>query len=171
LVSIVFQDFTHYAVTLKENITMGDNMRYDELKLRKIVSQIGLTDLVNKLNHAIETPLGKAREGGVDISGGEWQKIALSRLLYKCSEINILDEPTASLDPIAEGKVYELFGNINKDKFTLYITHRLGAAKIASEILVVNNGRIEERGSHDQLMADSEGLYKKMFENQQSWYS
>ncbi|MMZ64641.1 putative multidrug resistance ABC transporter ATP-binding/permease protein YheH [compost metagenome] len=81
-----------------------------------------------------------------------------------------MDEPTASLDPLAESQVYELFSHVNKDRFTIFITHRLGAAKMADEILVVDEGHIAERGSHDQLMSLKNGKYSKMFASQKSWY-
>lgn len=106
----------------------------------------------------------------MDFSGGQWQKLAIARLLYSDSAINILDEPTASLDPIAEAKLYELFNSVKKERFTIYITHRLGAARIADEILVIGDGHIIEQGSHRKLMENEEGVYRKMYMNQRSWY-
>ena len=106
----------------------------------------------------------------MDISGGQWQRIAIGRLLYSQAKIHILDEATSALDPISESKLYELFKELNKDKFTLYITHRLGAAKIADENLVIAEGGVKEIGSHRQLILNKNGLYAKMFESQKSWY-
>ncbi len=170
IISVLFQDFTSYAISLKENITMGRNMIYNEEDIKQIISQVGLCDLVKELRDGIETSLGKIKEDGVDISGGQWQRVAIARALYSKAKINILDEPTASLDPIAESKVYEMFHRINNSRFNIYITHRLGAAKISDEILVVDNGKIVELGSHEQLMKMHNGLYRKMFDSQKSWY-
>lgn len=170
IISVLFQDFTSYAISLKDNITMGRNMIYNERDINKIISQVELDDLVQELRNGIETSLGKIKEDGVDISGGQWQRVAIARVLYSEAKINILDEPTASLDPIAESQVYEMFHRINNNCFTIYITHRLGAAKISDEILVVDEGRIVEFGSHEQLMKIHNGLYRKMFECQKSWY-
>lgn len=168
--SVLFQDFTSYAISMKDNIIIGRDMIYNEEDVRNIISQVGLEDLTHELKNNIETSLGKIKEDGIDISGGQWQRIAIARLLYSEAKINILDEPTASLDPVAESQVYEMFHRINNNRFTIYITHRLGAAKISDEILVVDGGKIVESGSHEQLMRIHNGLYRKMFDSQKSWY-
>ena len=160
----------HRTVTLRENILLGDLSRQDDKGLEQALSQIGAGELKDKLPKGLDTPLGKIRTGAVEVSGGEWQRIAIARLLYSASPINILDEPTAALDPVAESGVYQLFSQVNKGRFTIYITHRLGAAKIADRILVLNQGRIQEMGSHDQLMSLDGGIYQTMFESQKSWY-
>jgi ATP-binding cassette subfamily B protein len=170
MVSILFQDFTTYSVSLKDNIIMANKMIYDASKVENIITDIGLNGLVHELKSAIDTPLGKIKEDSVDVSGGQWQRIAIARLLYSDAIINILDEPTASLDPIAESQVYEMFHRINNNRFTIYITHRLGAAKISDEILVLDGGRIIESGSHAQLMSIRDGFYRRMFDSQKSWY-
>ena len=145
-------------------------MIYDEDRLNEVISAVGLNDLVNQLQKGIYTNLGKISEDGIDLSEGQWQKVAIARLLYAKAKINILDEPTASLDPMAECNIYELFSKINSKSFTVYITHRLGAAKIADEILVISDGGVAEMGSHEQLMIINNGLYHNMFESQKSWY-
>ena len=145
-------------------------MIFNEEKVKKIISNIGLDDFTHELKNDINTFLGKIKEDGVDVSGGQWQRIAIARLLYSDAMINILDEPTASLDPIAESQVYKMFHRINNNRFTIYITHRLGAAKISDEILVVDCGKIVESGNHEQLMLIHDGLYHKMFDSQKSWY-
>ena len=114
--------------------------------------------------------LGKLDEGGVDLSGGQWQKIAIARLLYSKAPINILDEPTAAMDAIAESKIYELFQKLNIGKFNILITHRMGAARIADEILVLQNGAVVEQGKHDWLMNIENGVYRNMYESQRQWY-
>lgn len=170
LISVLFQDFATYAITLKENIIVGDNMIYNEEKFKNIVSSIEFDDIFQKLKYGSDTLLGKIKEDSVDISVGQWQKVAIARVLYSNSKIIILDEPTASLDPVTESKIYEMFHKVNNDRFTIYITHRLGAAKIADEILVIDEGRIIESGTHDQLMSMKDGLYHEMFDSQKAWY-
>ncbi|GGF99230.1 ABC transporter [Paenibacillus albidus] len=170
LISVVYQDFAKYSLKFKDNILIGNIIKTDEEKLVNIVSEMGLDDVVKSLEFGMDTYLGKVKENSKDISGGQWQRLAISRLLYSNSKINILDEPTAALDPLAESNVYELFRQVNKDRFSIYITHRLGAAKIADEILVVNEGYIAEQGSHEQLMSLENGIYSKMFASQKSWY-
>lgn len=170
MVSVVFQDFNQYALTLKENIILGNCMDENDAKIKETLNLIGLNHLKMKLNNGINTHLGKIKENGVDISGGEWQRVAIARMMYSQSEIHILDEPTAALDPVAESKVYEMFNQINQGRFTIYITHRLGAAKIADEILVISDGKVVESGSHGELVSMKDGLYRNMFESQKSWY-
>jgi ATP-binding cassette subfamily B protein len=170
LISVLFQDYSTYAATLKDNIIIGNDMLYDGERLQESITLSGLDGLKEELPYGEETPIGKILEGGVDISGGQRQRIAIARLLYKAAPVNILDEPTASLDPVAESQVYEMFDRVNKGRFTVYITHRLGAAKIADEILVVDGGHIAESGNHEQLMSIAGGLYHTMFDSQRSWY-
>lgn len=170
LVSVVYQDYSKFSLTIKQNILLGNVLNTDEEYLNKVISDMGLEEVIEDLEFGIDTPLGKIVENSKDLSGGQWQRLAISRLLYSNSKINILDEPTAALDPIAENTVYELFRKVNQDRFSIYITHRLGAARIADEVLVIHDGRIVEQGSHEQLMTLQNGDYRKMFENQKSWY-
>ncbi|WP_171905572.1 ABC transporter ATP-binding protein [Eisenbergiella tayi] len=170
MISVVFQDYARYFLTVKENIVFGNLSSVNDERVWEVLKECGLFDTVKSLNDDINTYLGKVYENSVDFSGGQWQKLAIARLLYSNSAINILDEPTASLDPIAEAKLYELFNSIKKERFTIYITHRLGAARIADEILVIGDGHIIEQGSHRKLMENEEGIYRKMYMNQRSWY-
>ena len=170
LISVVFQDYTRYQMSVKENMLLGKQTQPDESRMRTVMDQIGLSSLISRLRLGLDTPLGKLEEDGVDLSGGEWQRIAIARMLYNAVPINILDEPTAALDPVAESKVYELFGKLNRERFNLYITHRLGAARIMDEILVLDDGQIIEQGCHERLMQIENGLYRKMFESQSEWY-
>ncbi|MDD4422198.1 MAG: ATP-binding cassette domain-containing protein, partial [Eubacteriales bacterium] len=101
--------------------------------------------------------------------GGQWQRIAIARTLVSHCPVRILDEPTAALDPISERSVYELFGRVSRGRMTIFITHRLGSARLADEILVLENGNITEQGNHDALIKKG-GLYAEMFESQKSWY-
>ena len=129
-----------------------------------------MTDWMRSFPDGFDTMLGKLEEGGVDLSGGQWQKIAIARLLYSKAPINILDEPTAAMDAVAESKIYELFQKLNMGKFNILITHRMGAARIADEILVLQNGAVAEQGKHEQLMTMENGVYRKMYESQRQWY-
>jgi ATP-binding cassette subfamily B protein len=169
--AIVYQDFARYDLTLRENITFGrrpDGESEDRFWTR-LLHLVGLEETVARLPRGLDTPLGKLKEDGMDLSGGEWQRIAMARALAMPGDVLILDEPTASLDPLAESRLYELFARISERKTTLFISHRLGATKLADEILVLSGGRICESGNHAALM-EADGLYRRMYESQRRWY-
>lgn len=170
LISAVSQDFARYELTIKENVFLGNVLKEDEALMYKSLEKSGLLERVEKLPQGADTRLGKIVRDGIDFSGGEWQRLAIARLLYGEAAINILDEPTAALDPVQESRVYEMFRDINNDSSVIYITHRLGAARVADKIMVLADGHIAECGDHDTLMAMQDGIYKKMFEAQKSWY-
>ncbi|MCL2576148.1 MAG: ABC transporter ATP-binding protein/permease [Defluviitaleaceae bacterium] len=171
LFSVVYQDFARYQVSLAENIALGDTARdVGDDSINKIASLVELDETITDLPNGINTPLGKVMEGGVDISGGQWQKVAIARSLISRAPIKILDEPTAALDPIAESRIYQEFEGLMKGKTSIFISHRLGSTKLADEILVIENGEIVENGSHDKLMKQ-DGLYAQMFEAQRKWYN
>ena len=172
LFSVVYQDFAKYYISLKDNITLGDIMVpicANDNVLEK-VHLAGLDETILELNAGIDTPLGKIREGGQDISGGQWQRVAIARSLYSRAPIKILDEPTAALDPISESQIYEEFEKLMHGKTTVFISHRLGSTKLADEILVIDDGKISERGTHAALMKVG-GQYAVMFKSQRSWYA
>ncbi|MCL1990256.1 MAG: ABC transporter ATP-binding protein/permease [Defluviitaleaceae bacterium] len=170
LFSVVYQDFSRYQISMADNIAVGNSAKViDEQQIYDIVTRVGLTDVVDKLSNGIKTPLGKTLEGGVDISGGQWQKVAIARSLLSQAPIKILDEPTAALDPIAESQIYQEFENLMQGKTTIFISHRLGSTKLADEILVIDEGKIFENGNHDELMR-KKGIYAQMFEVQRKWY-
>ena len=128
-----------------------------------------LDNLIESMPDKINTYLGKIKEKGVDLSGGQWQRISIARNIYSPSLIRILDEPTAALDPVAESNIYEMFGKISSGKSTIFITHRLGAARLADEIIVIEEGKVKEKGRHEALLKE-DGIYAQMFESQRSWY-
>ena len=167
--AVVYQDFAKYYISLKDNIALGNVLNTDEKAIGEVASIIGLDDVITNLKDGLDTPLGKIKEDGTDLSGGEWQKVAIARTLYNPAEIRILDEPTAALDPVAESNVYEMFGRISAGKSTIFITHRLGAARLADEIIVIDDGKVAEKGSHEKLLSQN-GIYAEMFEAQRSWY-
>lgn len=167
--AVVYQDFAKYYISLKDNIALGNVLNFDEIAIREKASLIGLDDTIKNLKDGMDTPLGKIKENGIDLSGGEWQRVAIARALYNPAEIRILDEPTAALDPVAESNIYEMFGRISTGKSTIFITHRLGAARLADEIIVIDDGKVAEKGSHEKLLAKN-GIYAQMFAAQRSWY-
>lgn len=170
ILAVAFQDFARYALSVDQNVQLGNLGEYNEERIRKVLNEVELSDAVENLKEGIHTKLGKLDEESVDLSGGQWQRLEIARLLYSGRTINILDEPTAALDPMAEARIYELFRNVNYGRFVIYITHRLGAARIADEILVLKDGCIAEKGSHEQLVELENGIYRKMYESQRSWY-
>ena len=163
--SIVYQDFAKYYIPFRKNITLGNEQGNFDSSLRLAE----LEDVVSKLPKKEKTPLGKIYENGVDISGGEWQKVAIARALYANTPFMILDEPTASLSPMMESKLYKRFAEITKEKTSLLISHRLGSTKLSDVLFVLDNDVIAETGTHDELMAEN-GIYADMFKSQRSWY-
>jgi ATP-binding cassette subfamily B protein len=164
LFAIIYQDFAKYYISLKENITLGNKG-----DVEAAIEKAGLEGVIQRLPEGIDTPLGKIYENGVDISGGEWQRVAIARVLFNEASFKILDEPTAALSPAAENEVYTKFNEIIGGATTLMISHRLGSTKLADIIFVLDGGRILEKGSHSELM-DKKGKYAVMFESQKRWY-
>ncbi|MCL2084085.1 MAG: ATP-binding cassette domain-containing protein, partial [Oscillospiraceae bacterium] len=176
LFSVVYQDFAKYYIPLKDNITIGEqrdaasgNACGRETRARKAATLAGLDETIAELKNGMDTPLGKILDGGQDISGGQWQRVAIARSLISRAPVKMLDEPTAALDPVSESRVYEEFEKLMEGKMTVFISHRLGSTKLADEILVIDGGKIIERGTHDELMAAT-GQYAEMFEAQRGWY-
>lgn len=171
----MYQDFAKYFINIKDNVLLGNyGERFaseeQEKRVKKVLKDMNMEDDVNLLKKGIYTLLGKLEEDGVDLSGGQWQKIVLSRTLISNAPFYILDEPTAALDPISESKLYELFSKVSTEKSMFLITHRLGAARICDEIFVIDKGTVIEHGTHEELI-ESKGTYAEMFEAQRSWYN
>ena len=170
-ISVVFQDFAHYAGTLRENIVVSDeNRKGTDAEILDLARAIHVEDIIEEQTDGLDTLLGRASAGGKDLSGGQWQKIALLRAVYRSNtSIIVLDEPTAALDPMAEAELYRDFTQITDERTTLLISHRLGATKLVDRILVFDNGRIVEDGTHQQLM-EQKGRYYEMYSAQAEWY-
>lgn len=170
-VAAVFQDFNKYQLTIRENVAFGklDQMSNDK-DIEKVLEAVGLFATVSKTSNGIDTYLGKSMNNGIELSGGQWQRLALARALYRRAELVVLDEPTSALDPNTELEIYELFRAISKDRTSIIISHRLGSVKNADKIVVMKNGEIIEIGSHQQLM-DNDGYYCDMFKKQMKLYS
>ena len=170
LFSVVYQDFAKYYISLKNNIAVGDAAGADmENRIAGAAAQAGLDETVAGFKDGIETPLGKVLEGGQDISAGQWQRVAIARSIISRAPVKMLDEPTAALDPISESRVYGEFEKLMRGRTTVFISHRLGSTKLADEILVIDGGKIIERGPHNELMGQR-GQYAEMFEAQRGWY-
>lgn len=171
IICVLFQDYARYQITLKENILLGDinNFEANSEKMNELIDTMGLQNLLDALPEGINTNLGKIKEDGVDISGGQWQRISIIRALINPAPLKILDEPTASLDPISESELYREFETLTKENTTILISHRLGATKLVDEIFLIDSGVIAEKGTHEELMAQG-GLYAKMFNSQKEWY-
>lgn len=167
--SAVFQDYTRYNLTLRENIGFGtvEQIEDKERILEFIWNNDGF-EFVDNLPNGIDTVLGREL-GETDLSGGQWQKIAIGRGQFRNYSMIILDEPTASLDPIAEADVYYKFKEITADKISLIISHRIGSASIADRIILLKDGVVAENGTHEELMS-LDGEYKALYHLQAQWY-
>ena len=144
----------------------------DEHRIRFSIENCGLSEKITGLEKGLETSLDKQfDEDGIEFSGGEAQKLAIARAVYKNAPIIILDEPTAALDPIAEYEIYKHFNNLSEGKTTIYISHRLSSTRFTDKIAVLSDGKLCEFGSHKELMLIENGLYRKMFNMQAQYYN
>ncbi len=168
--SIVFQDFKLFAMKLGENVAV--KTAYDEERVKDCLEKAGFGERLAELPDGLETYLyKKLSEKGVDISGGEAQKIAIARALCKDSPFIVLDEPTAALDPLAEAEIYAKFNDIAGDKTAIYISHRLSSCKFCDEILVFDEGRVVQQGTHAALESDVGGKYHELWHAQAQYYT
>jgi len=168
---IIFQDFGRYAVTAEENIRFG-NIRAaaDMAKVEYAAQQSCADEYIARLPKGYDTPLMRIFEqDGMELSGGQWQKLAIARAFYADSDILILDEPTASLDPIAEQEIFAQMDKLRKGKTSIFVSHRLSSATMADQIIVLENGTLIEKGNHQQLMAQG-GRYAQLFATQAERY-
>ena len=168
--SVVFQDFQLFALPLGQNV--AGQVDYDPVRAEDCLQKAGFGDRLEKMPKGLETYLYKDYDKeGVDISGGEAQKIAIARALYKDAPFIILDEPTAALDPIAEAEIYEKFDEIVEDKTAIYISHRLSSCKFCDRIAVFHEGSVIQQGTHTQLLSDEAGQYYALWNAQAQYYS
>ena len=167
--SVVFQDFKLFSFMLGQNISAS--MEYDEKRAEEALTKAGFEKALQKMPQGLKTYLYQDyEEGGIEISGGEAQKIAMARAIYKDSPFIILDEPTAALDPISEFEIYSKFDNIIGNKTAVYISHRLSSCKFCNEIAVFDEGKLVQHGSHDDLLQDKEGKYHELWNAQAQYY-
>ena len=166
-IKVVFQDFFQYELTIRENIGFGNLARIShDLELQEVLDAVHLEEL-KKLG--LDTSLGKLEHEGIDLSRGQWQRLAVGRIFLNDTGYAVLDEPTASVDPVSEYNMYQLFYLLLRSRGSLMISHRLASAKMADHILVLKNGTIAEQGNHTELMKNQE-LYHELFCRQAEWY-
>ena len=172
--SPVFQDFKLFGFSVSENVTLKDRENLDEkdrLRVSDLLKQAGLEKFADNLDKGEDSKLFKyMEEDGIEPSGGEQQKLALARALYKDAPVIILDEPTAALDPIAEYEIYKQFNSLIQDQTAFYISHRLSSCRFCDHIAVFSEGRVAEYGTHDELVNTPDGVYAAMFEAQAQYY-
>ncbi len=169
-IGVIFQDFMRYEMTASENIAIGKiEDRDNSFRIRSAANKSLAEGVIRRLPHGFEQVLGSRFEGGMDLSGGEWQKIALARAYLRDAQLLILDEPTAALDARSEHEVFERFSELTEGKMALLISHRFSTVKMADRILVLKDGRIAEEGKHDSLLQVG-GHYAQMFELQAANY-
>lgn len=169
--SVIFQDYGRYFFTVQENVELGDiekmgrSHEQRELDVKAALHE-GLSD---GLGEKLQQPLGNLSEDGIELSGGQWQRLALSRACYRDSGVLILDEPTASLDPVAENELYANFIEMMKNRSCILISHRLAVARYVDRIFVLQKGELIEEGDHESLMRKN-GAYASMYHAQSHWY-
>src|SRR3984885_2145334 len=169
-IGVIFQDFMRYEMTARENIAVGRIEQIDNLELIEQSAQKSMADdVVGKLPAGFNQMLGRRFEGGVDLSGGEWQKVALARAYLRDAQVLILDEPTSALDARSEYEVFQRFAELTSGKMAVFISHRFSTVRMADRIVVLENGRIAEEGDHDAL-TELGGRYAEMFELQAASY-
>lgn len=169
LFSVVFQDFKVPAFSLGENVSVS--MEYDKQGVVLALERVGLGNLLKKMPEGLDTPIYTDFDhNGVDISGGEAQKVAIARALYHDTPLIILDEPTAALDPFAEYEIYSKFDELVGTKTAVYISHRLSSCQFCNDILVIDDGKAVQRGNHNELVKEKDGLYYKLWNTQAQYY-
>lgn len=171
--SVVFQDFSKYQISVKDNILLPIASELGsekaENKLQEVIQTLQLNNILDKLRHGAETELGKLTHEGMELSHGQWQRIAIARALVADAPLCILDEPCSALDAINEQQLYREYDHLLKDKTMISITHRLGATQIANDIIVISNGTKAAEGSHEELY-NTLDLYREMYDKQKGWY-
>lgn len=168
-VSVIFQDFAKYFMTARENIGLGVTTPHDLAAVIAAAQQSGADEVISRLPQGYDSMLGKWFEGGKELSIGEWQKVALARAFLRDSQILILDEPTSAMDAKAEADLFERFHELTRGRMAILISHRLSTVKMADRIYVIDQGRIVECGTHEELVLHK-GTYADLFETQAQYY-
>lgn len=169
-ISAVFQDYRLFNFTIAENISCRE-AGADEEKINRLIDEVGLREKVDSLKDGVGSRFGKEYdEDGIEMSGGEGQKIAIARALYKEASMVILDEPASALDPLAEAEIYEKFNSLVEDKTAIYISHRMSSSVFCDRILLIDGGTVADYDTHENLMKKTDGLYYKLFHSQAENY-
>ncbi len=166
-VSGVFQKYQCYKMTVEENVRLSEENSTEPVE--QAIQKAAFPLESEKLTDGVRTMLGKDF-GGIDLSGGQWQRLAIARGLYRTHDMILLDEPTAAIDPLEEAAIYRKFAEMSADKTAFIVTHRLGSAKIADRIIVMDGGRIVETGTHEELL-ERHGKYEELYQAQAKWYA
>ena len=170
LISAVFQDYKLFNFSIEENISCRETGA-DENRVNYLVEQVGMKEKIDELPEGIASRFGKEYdEEGVELSGGQGQKIAIARALYKKASMVILDEPASALDPIAEAEIYEKFNSLVEDKTAIYISHRMSSSVFCDKILIIDGGTVSDFDTHENLMKKTDSLYYKLFHSQAENY-
>lgn len=164
---VVFQDFKLFSFPVGENVAASKEV--DEEKAWRCLDDAGVSERIKEMPDKLKTPLYKYEDDGVEISGGEAQKIAIARAIYKEAPFVILDEPTAALDPLSEAEIYSRFGDMTNDKTSIFISHRMSSCRFCDDIIVFDKGKIVERGSHDELLSKDK-YYASLWKAQSRYY-
>src|SRR5690606_1592137 len=168
-IAVVFQNYGRYAFTLEQNIALGNITKADNsVQILHASREAGVDRFVHSLKDGIKTKLGR-NWGGSELSGGQWQKVAMARTFFKDADLLILDEPTSALDIRSEYKLYRSFSKLTKGKTTILISHRFNTVRMADRIIVLKGGSIIESGTHEQLL-NKNGEYAEMYQKQSSGY-
>jgi len=169
-IGVIFQDFVRYHLTAAENIAVGQiDAREDRARIVEAARRALADEVIEKLPKGYDQVIGKRFRNGVDLSGGEWQKVAIARAYMRDAQLLILDEPTAALDARSEFEVFQRFKELSAGKTAVLISHRFSSVRMADRILVLHEGRVEAMGSHEQLLAQR-GRYAELFELQAAGY-
>lgn len=169
-IAAVFQDYRLFNFTIAENISCQDKSA-DKDKISRLIDEVGLSEKIASLKEGINSRFGKEYDkNGIEMSGGEGQKIAIARALYKDSSMVILDEPASALDPISEAEIYEKFNSLVEDKTAIYISHRMSSSVFCDRILIIDGGSVEDFDTHENLMKKTDSLYYKLFNSQAENY-
>jgi len=166
-VSIVSQNFAKYLLTLRENVGISEtDLMNDDQRIWKALNSINFESF--HVDQDLDVQFGR-EFGGIELSHGQWQKIAIARGLFRDSEVIVLDEPTSALDPLIEAEILAKFLEMSKDKTAVIISHRVGLCKLVDRVVVMKNGKITETGTHSELIK-MDGEYKRLYTSQQKWY-
>lgn len=166
---VVFQDYYRYPLTIRENVSLYNDDFLSDTQISQVFDKLDMRPEIAKGDKGYDSNLMQLKKDGTDLSGGEWQKIAITRCMLSPASLVVLDEPNAALDPVSEGKIYRAYRELLSDKTTLFISHRLGSVRFSNEIIVLKDGKLLAQGTHKELMSHCE-YYNKLYCTQKEMY-